>query len=297
MNHSPARAQEELWRALTLSAGDPNPARFLDELVESSSLSEDDRAYLREQGPNRLLVYRRLVRGTLRDAIELSIPRTVARMRAISGLSEGRSLFQEVFDAYCVERGTRSHYLRDVAPDLLAFCAERPASYPRLPPYLLELGRLEAVEIEVAAAPSKRELHGGPVAPEADASPSTGDELELDRGVRFIDAVGLLRFEHAVHRLPSALEDRSDPARERTFLLVYRSPEHEVRYLELSAVAEAIVRRLVGGRSLRASLVEGAAELGVALDDAVLAGTAQVLSDLGQRGVLLGAREAVDDAP
>ena len=109
----------------------PKTLFTVDALVDSSSLSEDDRAFLREQGPNRLLVYRRLVRGTLRGAVELSIPRTVARMHAISGLSAERSLFQEAFDAYCAERGTRSHFLRDVAPELLAFCGERYAGDPR----------------------------------------------------------------------------------------------------------------------------------------------------------------------
>jgi hypothetical protein len=296
MNGTPAQAQEELWRALTLSEADPDPARFLDALLESSSLSDDDRAFLREQGPNRLLVYRRLVRTTLRDAVELSMPRAAARMKAISGSPDGHSLFQEVFDAYVSEVGTRSHYLRDIAPELLAFCAERYADDPRLPASLLELGRLESAEIEVAAAPTSRELHGPSKAPEESAI-STGDELELDRGVRFIDACRLFRFEHAVHRLPSAPDDRSEPAREKTFLLVYRSTAHEVRYLELSAVAEAILRRLLGGLSLRTSLVAGCVEQGVPLDDAVLAGAAQVLSDLGQRGVLLGAREAAHDAP
>ncbi len=290
---SPAQAHEELWRALTLSEADPDPARFLDGLLESSSLSDDDRAFLREQGPNRLLVYRRLVRSTLRDAIELSMPRASARMKAVSGSTEGRSLFQEAFDAYVGERGTRSHYLRDIAPELLDFCAERYARSPSMPAYLLELGRLESAEIEVAAAPTKRELHGPSGPPEAENASATGDELGIDHGVRFIEACRLFRFEHAVHRLPSDLDDRSEPARVITFLLVYRSPQHEVRYLELSAVAEAILRRLLDGSSLRTALVEGCSEMGVPLDDAVLSGTAQVLSDLGQRGVLLGAREAV----
>jgi hypothetical protein len=42
------------------------------------------------------------------------------------------------------------------------------------------------------------------------------------------------------------------------------------------------------GSTLHEALSLGSQESGVLLDDAVLAGTAQVLADLAERGVLLG---------
>ena len=63
---------EALFERLTLGPANEDPETFLTELVAASSLSEDDRAFLLEQGPNRLLVYRRLVRNTLRETLELA---------------------------------------------------------------------------------------------------------------------------------------------------------------------------------------------------------------------------------
>ncbi len=308
---------EALFERLTLGPADPDPERFLAELVSSSTLSEDDRAFLLQQGPKRLLVYRRLVRNTLRETLELAIPRLLARLEALPPAAEGppphRSLFGEAFDSFCDARGPRSHYLRDVTAEFLDFFEERFAADARVPGFLLELGRLEAAQIEIAAAPSRRELREKDVPyehPHADLAartepnaaprlspqkelpqaPAPDAELHLARGIRFIDACRLFRFEHAVHRLPEDVEDRSTPKPQATFLLIYRSPEHDVRYLELSPVAEAILRRLLGGSTLEAALVEGSSEGGVPLDDSVLAGTAHLLADLAERGVLLGPR-------
>jgi hypothetical protein len=310
---------EALFERLTLGPADPDPELFLAELVASSTLSEDDRAFLLEQGPKRLLVYRRLVRNTLRETLELAIPRLMARLEGIhpTGAESAtpRSLFAEAFDSYCDTRGPRSHYLRDVAAEFLDFFEARFAGDARVPPFLLELGRLEAAQIEIAAAPSRRDLRADGALPEhphadlavrrepgveprlapqqvatPDARSASDAELHLARGVRFIEACRLFRFEHAVHRLPEELDDRSVPDRGPTSLLVYRSPEHDVRYLELSPVAEAILRRLIDGSTLETALVQGTAEGGLSLDDSVLAGAAHVLAELAERGVLLGPR-------
>ena len=69
-------------------------------------------------------MYRELVRGNLREAIQLSIPRSMARLGA---------LFDEYFDRFLVERAPRTHYLRDVTPELLEFCAPLWAGDARVP--------------------------------------------------------------------------------------------------------------------------------------------------------------------
>ncbi len=45
-------------------------------------------------------------------------------------------------------------------------------------------------------------------------------------------------------------------------LFVYRSPEHEVRYLELSALAFGILRRLLDGAPLEGAIAGAASEGG-----------------------------------
>ena len=261
------RALENAFAELILGARlDPDDPAALDAWLRRHGVAADDALAIREQEIQGLLVYRRLVQSTLRDAIELGIPRSIARLGP---------LFDEYFARFLAERGPATHYLRDVTTELLDFCAELWPSDPRVPGYVLELARLEALRIEIAAAPPRAE-------PEALAP------LELDAGLAFSEAQRLLHCAYRVHELSEDLSDRSEPAHSPTQLLVYRSPDHMVRYLELTPLAAAIVSRLQAGESLKGSLLGATRALGTELDDATLSGAATLLADLSARGALLG---------
>lgn len=74
-------------------------------------------------------------------------------------------------------------------------------------------------------------------------------------------------------------------------LLAYRGNEHVVRVLDLSLAAEAILELALGGEMrLRDAIAQGCDAVGIHADDSVLAGTAELLAELADRGVLLGAR-------
>jgi hypothetical protein len=223
---------------------------------------------LRDGGVQRLAVYRRLVRGTLRDAIETAIPRSMARLGA---------LFDEYFDRFLAERAPATHYLRDVTTEFLKFCETPWKSDDRVPAYIYDLARHEALHIEIAAMPPR-------------PAPALGAALDLEAGLEFSEASRLMGYAYAVHRSSDRLDDRSEPEAIPTWLFVYRSPEHDVHYLELTPLAAAILERLLGGASLKAALIEAAATAGVELDESVLSGTAQLLSDLSERGALIGPR-------
>ncbi len=273
--------EEAFWREVTLG---PSPSGLpvpLERALGAGKLPPDDQRHVRSSDPARLFVYRRLIRNNLREAILLAVPRVAARLG---------ELFDETFDAFCEAGASRSHYLRDVTGEFLRFAEPLWAADPRFPGYMIELARLEAVEIEIAAQPRSPKLNPSAPRTESDATAAQADALALDKGVRFTEACRLMAFAHAVHRLPEDEADRSTPLAAKTHLLVYRSPEHEVRYLELSAVAHSVLRRLLDGATLREGLVRGCEEEKQTLDDTVLAGTAEVLADLAQRGVLLGAR-------
>ncbi|MFO0763077.1 MAG: putative DNA-binding domain-containing protein [Byssovorax sp.] len=225
-----------------------------------------DRAHLAAAPDRRLLLYRKLVRGGLTRAIAIELPRTAARMG---------ERFEAWIERFIEEEGPRSHYLRDVAFELLAWAAPRWADDPSVPGYLGDLARHELSGFDVAAAPE-------------DPRGPSGEDLDLDRAVRFDRAARLHRYDHAVHLLLADLDARDEPPREPTALLAYRDAEHEVRYLALTPLAAAIVERLLGGATLRDGVMGGAAALGQPLDGAVLAGTAALLDDLRQRGVVLG---------
>ncbi|HEY3496803.1 MAG TPA: DUF2063 domain-containing protein [Polyangiaceae bacterium] len=260
-------ALERVVGEIVLGASPPSgDARALEAYVERFGLDAANAASLR-QNLERLLVYRTLVRTRLREAIELAIPRTLARLG---------TLFDEYFDRFLAERGPRTHYLRDVTSEWLDHAAPLWRADPRIPPYLHDLARHEALEIVVASG--------------ADVAPGTPTgELALDRRLSFIEAACVVRYAFAVHTLPEELADRSEPPSRATALFVYRSPEHDVRYLELTPLAAAILEQLLAGAALGEAVTFAARTAAVPLTPAVLEGTASLLADLADRGALLGA--------
>jgi len=235
-------------------------------LLGSWGLAPDDAAGLAALGAGRLLLYRRHVRKTLARGIQRQIPRTAARL-------EGA--FRGWVDRWVDEESPRSRYFRDVAFEFTAWALPRWADDPSVPGYLGDLARHELVHFEVAPMPA------------GDAPPPT-EELALERGVRFDAAVRLTRYAHAVHRLEADERARDVAAPGPVALLVYRDAEHEVRYLELTPLAAAVLERLLGGEALGAAVVGGAGALGHPLSAAVTQSTAALLEDLRARGALLG---------
>ncbi|HEY5375607.1 MAG TPA: putative DNA-binding domain-containing protein [Polyangiaceae bacterium] len=215
----------------------------------------------------RLLVYRKLVRSNFREALRAVMPRSLARLGA---------RFEPHFDEFLLARPPVTHYLRELTPRFLDFALPRWAADSSLPGYISDLARHEALQVEVASllARPKNNLAA---------------ELSVDLGVEFIDAVRLVHYDWAVHRLPDDETSVALPERAGTSLLVYRSPEHDVRYLELGPFAAALLAGLLGRRlSLRAALTEAAQQVGLALDDELLSRAARLLAELAERGALLG---------
>jgi hypothetical protein len=210
-------------------------------------------------------VYRRLVRANLDDAMLSILPRTIARLGG---------LFWREAHLFYAERGPRTHYLRDVPQELVAWCAPRWPTRPEIPAYLLDLARLEILAIQVGTA--------------LDEPPEAAPSLALDRPVLFAHAVRVARLDHAVHLLPDSPDDRTIPAPSPATVLVYRDNDHDLRYLDLSPAAASILEELLAGHPLQEAIVAGSARAGVPLDDALLQGTSVLLADLADRGVLLG---------
>jgi hypothetical protein len=252
----------------------PAPSRErLALLCKEHDIAAEDAAALSESF-ERLAVYRELVRGNLREALQLSIPRSMARLGP---------LFDEYFDRFLAEQAPRTHYLRDVTPELLTFAAPLWATDARVPSYLYELARHESLHIEVSALPSLPRGH-------------VPAPLSIAQGVELSAALRLVQYRHAVHELPADEACRTPPDARAVSLLVYRSPEHEVRYLELTPLARSILERLLEGDSLGGAVQAAAAAEGSALSEAVLAGAAKLLADLAERGVVRGPRDFDRDA-
>jgi hypothetical protein len=257
--------------------------RLVSEPGAPAAIASDRRAWLAAQGlapederalaavePRRLLVYRRLVRTGLREAVRAEIPRTAAR------LGDG---FDAIVDRFCDEALPRSPYLRDVAVELVAFATPLWRADPSVPAWIPELAAHELVELEVG-------WHEGDAGPEPTAA--NADALALDRPVRLDPGARVARYHHAIHRLDADLGARDEPASEPTALLGYRDRDLAVRFLELTPLAAALVERLRAGDALGAAVLAATAAVGEAPRPEVLAGAASLLADLAARGVVRG---------
>lgn len=250
-------------RAGELLAGD------LRAFLESHGVAAEDVEALLA-APARLQVYRSLVRNGLGSVVLRMLPRTRARLNAAV---PGR--FEADLAAFAQDPGPRTHYLRDVPAELFAWVTPRWKSDPNVPAYLADLAAFELAQFAIAASESSEP-----------AGQLT--ELAFDRPITFTSSMRLLRSSWAVHELPADEAATEPPAARDVTLLGYRDAEHQVRWLELTPLAGDIVRALASGQALGSAAEHACAAHGVA-PAAVLRDIAQVLADLGHRGVLLGA--------
>jgi hypothetical protein len=223
-------------------------------------------------GAERILVYRALVHNRLRHATRDFIPRTAAR--------RGKAELRADFDAFMQAHASKSFFLRDVPGEFVAWVLPRWADDPAVPRYLGDLARHELLDTEVRNDPLSEE------------EPS-GVPIDLELPLRFGGAARLMKYDFAVHKLPIAIEDRSEPAEAPTHLLVFRDATVKVRYLELTGWATAVLEQLlVQGKPVREGLLAAAASLDEPLDDDKLARAATLFAELGDHAVLLGAEPA-----
>lgn len=246
--------------------------RDLRGFLESHGVADEDiEAILK--APPRLAVYRSLVQNGLDAVIVRMLPRTRTRMNAACA---GR--FDADVARFFAQVGPHTHYLRDVPRELLEWAEPRWRSDAKVPAYLPDLAAHELASFTVAAA----ERHA-----EHDAA---GDgEVTLDRRVAFDDSARLMRYAWAVHELSADEDADNEPSKRDVCLLAYRDAEHAVRWLELTPLAASIVDRLLHGDPLGAAVAQACADHHTAPND-VATDVARLLADLGDRGVLLGAR-------
>ena len=261
------RALESALAELTLGPEiAPGDALAISAWLARNEVTGDDARALQRDFP-RLLVYRKLVRRNLRGALESTIGRSMARLGA---------RFDADFDEFLRLTPPVTRLLKDVTPRFLEFALPRWQADASVPAYLPDLARHEALQIEVATLLAR-------------PKENVPAELSLDESVEFIDATRLVHYDWAVHRLPEDEASRVVPEHAAVSLLAYRSPEHEVRYLELGPFAAAVLSDLlVERRTLAAALTGASSRLGLALDDDLLNASARLLAELADRGALLG---------
>lgn len=267
---STARLQEMIARACLGKdahlAFDADLAAFL----AAHEIDEEDAAALLAS-PRRLALYRRLVRHNVTAVIETMLEHTKARLERFAPGELERSV-----SAFLDEVGPRTPHMRDVPGELLAHAAPRWRNDPRLPRWIADYAELELVDFTIGVAPRP-------------APPPPLTDVTADRPLVFAEPYRLLHLEWAVNDLRRDDLDAAPEERAQS-VLVYRDSEHRSRFLELSPLAAAILERLFVGDALGPAMVSACTAKAHPLDDEVLGGAARLLADLGERGVLLGAR-------
>ncbi len=246
-------------------AGDLRPY-----LARHGIATEDAEALL--ASPRRLGLYRMLVRHNVVNVVGVMLERTRARLDvAVPGA------FDASVDAFLAAQGPRTPHLRDVPSEFLAWAAPRWRADASLPPHLVDYAEYELVDFTIGVAPRP-------------APPPPLADVTADRALVFADPHLIVHLGWAVHLLPGD-DLAAVPEQLPVSLLVYRDEAHQTRFLDLTPLAAAILEQLFAGRPLAQAMVEACTQAGHALDNAVLAGAAKLLADLGERGVLLGARD------
>jgi hypothetical protein len=218
--------------------------------------------------PKRVAIYRRLLRHNVVGVIETMLAKTKERLEA-----RAPGAFSRAINAFLDEVGPRTPHLRDVPTEFLVFAAPRWRADPEVPPWIADHAELELYDFTISIAPRPR-----PPPPLA--------EVTAERALVFAEPRALVRLAWAVNAMAEA--PSSDAEARPVAILIYRDAEHRSRFLELTPLAAAILERLFAGETLGHAMTNACASL----DDEVLAGTARLLADLGERGVLLGARDA-----
>jgi len=241
--------------------------------LEARGVAPEDREVLAPHRA-RLLIYRTMVHSRLRGVVEEYLPRTAAVL--------GKPRLRGEIAVFMAEQAPRTVYFRDIPGEFLAWAAPRWRDEPGLPPYLADLATHEWLNGEVANDPL-----GG--------EPASDLPLALDRPVQLDGSTRLRRYAFAVQLPPGddghPIEPPGPPAAMPTAILAYRDRETlRVRLLELTPRAAALCTRLLAGEALQAALTGACADLDAPMNDEFLASMAGFLADLGERGVLLGAR-------
>lgn len=239
--------------------------RALRELCLRSAVRDDDLAALGGE-PERWLIYRRMVRARLREAVGHGFERLEARV--------GRETFGAWFGDFLEQSPPRSAYLRETAGEFAAFLEGYARPGDPHPGLTLDLARFEWAELDCAY--------------EARPAPAA---QPLSMGLRpaLSPALRLVRLESAAHRLVRD-EPLAQVAPGPAWVCLYRDPQSfDVRVLELTDVTgRLLVAMAQANRPLVELVRQVATDAGAALDGAWLAALSDVLADFSTRGLLLG---------
>ncbi len=220
----------------------------------------------------RMAVYRDLFFKNIQGLLCRSFPAT-------TGLLEPDAL-AEMADDFFARHGCRTPYFHRIGAEFVAYLAQPGAAIPETLPFLPELAHYEWAETCVRL--SEAEL------PEAaDRIDRDGDLL--DGRLAWTPHLELCTYAYAVQHIRPECPPQRKPDTP-TFLLIFRTLDDHVRFIELSPVSARLVALLhhQPDAPARTQLQTIAAELGRNGDATAMDGGRQLLDRLRERGAILG---------
>jgi hypothetical protein len=220
--------------------------------------------------PRRMRVYAELFYNNIEGFISSAFP-------------VARSLFADadwhgLVRAFVETHPSASPYFLEISQEFLTFLADSPP--PELAPYLLELCHYEWVELALSV--SEQEM------------PEQGFDADGDlaSGVVLVSPlVWPLTYQYPVHKI--GREHRpAGPAEGSTHLVVYRTRELAVRFLESNSVTHRLLALLDGHRTGQEALSLLGLELPHHNGDRIHALGMDTLEKLRRRQIVLGTRTA-----
>ncbi|MFO0627031.1 MAG: putative DNA-binding domain-containing protein [Polyangiales bacterium] len=225
-----------------------------------------DPADLARLGPGRWSLYRDLVRGRIVGALAEALPRTRD--------AAGAARFDGWISHWLDDAPPTTRYVRALMPQFVAWREGRDAR--DLPPCFDDLLRYEVALHAVGLAPDP--------APEAlRATP-----FEMHRPARFHPVLRRLDLRWPVHARFCEREPATDPSP--CALLIYRDAQRfQAETLALSPVAARVIDAMRGGGDVTTAVQQTLAAEDLHAGAAFVESFADLLADLMERGVLLGA--------
>jgi uncharacterized protein (UPF0276 family) len=261
----------EAWGRAIFDSGDEHEVAAQISLERLFDAPESVEALAFEAaGADGIGIYRKLMHRAMRSVVHRFLKRTAAHF--------GEHFDAEI-DAWLAEVGPSSPYLRDVPGEFMQWARSRWEMDPRRPGHLVDLARHELIEFDLGAARIGERASAG----DGEVSRlalSLDSQLELCRGAK------VMKYDHAVHELEGREGGPSVPVKRPTRLLVYRDEEHDVRYLELSRLAEGLLDELNGHASLENAIAGACAGVGESIDEDNLARVGNLLAELSARGIV-----------
>jgi hypothetical protein len=219
--------------------------------------------------PAAWLTYRRMARTRFFETLEHAFERLVARL--------GVETFRGLESEFLAAQPPRKVVLRVVPSEFLLHLGKSVrVRAGDLPSWVQDLAAFEWAELDAAYAPN-----------DLDAVAA----LTMDRPLAVASHVRYLKLSHATHLLTRD-EPLAPIGTEAADVCIYREAESfEVRTLELSTSAAAILRQSLEGRlSLLECVRIACAETGETLDEAWLHSFSELIADFIRRGIVRGSR-------